>query len=240
MDLSIIIPAWNEAKKIEKDIQAVSSFLDQNRLKGEIIVVDDGSDDETTIIAKKTNIPSNTQLNIVRYENHRGKGYAIRQGMNKSQGKFVMFADSGLCVPYQFVLKGIDLIKNGECEIAHGSRKLPESIIVILQKLSRQISTKLFRWMVILWMKIPSYLSDTQCGFKIYKGDIARELYDKCQTDGFMFDIEIILLALQKGYRIKEFAIEWKADHDSRLSLKRNFRPIIKELSKIGHKIQKT
>ena len=233
MDFSIIIPAYEESAKISQDISAASEFMVENKLDGEIIVVDDGSLDQTAVVSKAVKVSTAVSLRVICYQPHRGKGYAIRKGMKSSEGEFVMFADSGLCVPYNYALQGLELIKQGNCDIAHGSRKLPDSHIVLPQSFSRQISAKIFRWIAICITKIPRYLTDTQCGFKVYKGDIARELYGKAFTDGFTIDLEIILRAGKKNYRILEFPIQWTADRDSRLYLSRDPLKMIKELFKI-------
>ena len=144
-----------------------------------------------------------------------------------------MFADSGLCVPYEDSLRGWELLKAGDCDIAHGSRKMQASHIERPQSIYRRICSKIFHWFVIYDMKIPPELTDTQCGFKIYKGDVARHLYGQCTTDGFMFDIEIIMRAQKEGYRIKEFPVNWTCDRDSRLSPSRSSWHIFSELIKI-------
>jgi glycosyltransferase involved in cell wall biosynthesis len=124
MDLSIVIPALDESKKIGRDIKESAAFLDGNGFSGEIIVVDDGSKDNTAEIAQNVNIPSTIKPQVIRYEHHRGKGYAVRTGIKQTTGEYVMFADSGRCVPYEDVLHGLKLLKNGTCDIAHGSRKM--------------------------------------------------------------------------------------------------------------------
>ncbi|UCH63985.1 MAG: glycosyltransferase [Fidelibacterota bacterium] len=230
MDLSIIIPAFNESQKISRDVEAASTFLKGEDLAGEIIVVDDGSHDDTVAAAKKADLPPDVHLDIIRYDNHRGKGYAVRTGMVASKGEYVMFADSGNCVPYKNALRGLDMLKSGACELAHGSRKLPESSIQQRQAWYRRILSRLFRWVVIRAMKVPAGLTDTQCGFKMYHGDVARTLYGECNTDGFMFDMEIIVRACKANYRIREFPIEWTSDRDSRLSPIRSSLRIMLEL----------
>ena len=129
MDISIIIPAYREAAKIRRDVEAAAAFLVGGGLSGEILVVDDGSDDGTREAALAAEVPAAVRREVVRYEPRRGKGFAVRSGMKASQGDFAMFADAGPCVPYDNALRGLDLIRRGECEIAHGSRKLPESVI---------------------------------------------------------------------------------------------------------------
>jgi dolichyl-phosphate beta-glucosyltransferase len=230
MDLSVVIPAFEESKKIARDIEAAAKFLAGNNLEGEIIIVDDGSKDDTSEVAKAVKTPPTVRLKVFRYELHHGKGYAVRTGIKETNGEYVLFADSGLCVPYEEALRGLKIIKDGICDIAHGSRKLRGCHIGKAQSLYRRICSKLFHWFVILYMKIPSELSDTQCGFKIYRGEIARKLYSEALTDGFAFDIEIILRALKEGYRIKEFPLNWTCDSDSRLSPSRSLWCILSEL----------
>ena len=239
MDLTIVIPAFDESKKIAGDIIAAANFLHANNLAGEIIVVDDGSSDGTSEKAGQTAVPYGINLNVIRYEEHHGKGYAVRRGIEQSTGKYVMFADSGSCIPYDNALKGLELLKGDTCDIAHGSRKTAGRNIVKAQSLLRRIYSGLFHWFIVLFMKIPAELTDTQCGFKIYKGDIARDLYGRCITDGFSFDVEIILRAMLQGCRIKEFPVDWTCDIDSRLSPARSAGKIMSELLNIRSAVRR-
>ncbi len=232
MDLSIVIPAFEESKKIARDIEAATAFLKDNHFTGQIIVVDDGSKDNTAEVVKSAiaNPPAGIEIKAERYNHHRGKGYAVRRGIEQTSGEYVMFADSGCCVPYEDTLRGLELIKSGACDIAHGSRKMRGCHIEKAQSLYRRICSKLFHWFVIHDMKIPAEFTDTQCGFKIYRGDVARHLYGECITDGFTFDIEIIMRAQKEGYHIKEFPIDWTCDPDSRLSPTRSSWRVLSEL----------
>jgi glycosyltransferase involved in cell wall biosynthesis len=233
MDISIVIPAFEESKKISRDVEAASTFLESNHLAGEIIVVDDGSGDGTAEAAENIEVPSGTALKVVRLPHHTGKGYAIRAGIKQTSGEYVMFADSGCCAPYKNVLDGLKLLKNGACDIAHGSRKMPGCNIRKVQSWYRRACARIFHWFVIYAMKIPAEFTDTQCGFKIYKGEVGRRLYRDCVTDGFMFDVEVIMRALKQGWRIKEFPVEWTCDRDSRLSPARSLWRILSELINI-------
>jgi len=215
--LSIVIPVFNEENKIAQDILAADRFLVSENLSGEIIIVDDGSTDQTSSIAEKTAAGIQTPCVIERLGRNYGKGRAVRTGVLKSRGNYVLFADSGLCVPYAETLLGLDLIRSGQCQIAHGSRKLSNCHILRPQTLYRKICSRLFHWFLIHDIKLLGNLTDTQCGFKVYSGSAARELYAESSMDRFMFDIEIILLALARGYTIKEFAVDWTCDPDSRL-----------------------
>jgi dolichyl-phosphate beta-glucosyltransferase len=233
MDISIVIPALNESTKIAFDIEMAAEFLQGNNFQGEIIVVDDGSIDGTSKVAKSVKVPPSVTLKVIRNEQHHGKGYAVRAGIKETSGEYVMFADSGYCVPYGNALLGLEILKEGTFDIAHGSRKLIESDIQRDQPWCRRISSTVFKWLIKKFVHIPNELTDTQCGFKIYKGEVARQLYSQCISDGFMFDIEIILLAQKQGYRIKEFPIEWTCDIDSRLKLARTPWPVFSELQAI-------
>lgn len=230
MQLSIVIPTYNESTKIARDISAAADFLQRAALRGEIIVVDDGSEDHTADFAERVALPSASVLRVLRNPQHRGKGCAVRTGIMQACGHYVMFADSGLPVPYENALRGLALLQNGTCDLAHASRRLPESRIHRPQPWQRRLFSALFRWVIVYFLKVPSRLTDTQCGFKIYRGEVARALFGECFTAGFMFDIEIILRALQRGYRIAEFPVEWTCDPDSRLSVTRSPRRILQEL----------
>jgi dolichyl-phosphate beta-glucosyltransferase len=230
MDLSIVIPAFEEGTKIGRDVKAAAQFLRGNNFAGEIIVVDDGSKDKTAEAARRVGVPSEVKLNVIRYEEHRGKGYAVRTGMTATEGQYAMFADCGLCIPYGNVLLGLEMLRDGTCEIAHGSRRHIESDVLRDQPWHRRIVSRLFKSTVRTLLKVPRELTDTQCGFKVYRGNVARELYGRCISEGFMFDIEVILRAGQKGYRIREFPVEWACDLDSRLSVTRTPWPVLWEL----------
>ena len=233
MDLSIVIPAFREGHKILHDVDAAAAFLAKAGLKGEIIVVDDGSPDDTTEAAKRAKMPDGVDRKVIRYSPQRGKGCAVRTGIKASHGQYVMFADVGQCVPYDNAMRGLELIHSGVCQIAHGSRKLPDSVVKKPQRIYRRLLSWAFRTVVRLSMGVPWSLSDTQCGFKVYRGDVARQLYGECTSNGFMFDIEILLRALQRGYTVKEFPVEWRCDWDSRLRPARGAAATLRELAEI-------
>lgn len=233
LTLSIVIPVFNEQNKIARDILAAERFLDSEGLDGEIIIVDDGSTDDTFAIAEKTAEQIKTPCRLERLEQNFGKGRAVRTGILKSQGQYVLFADSGLCIPFTESQIGIDLIRSGQCQIAHGSRKLSDCHIIRPQSAYRKICSRFFHWFLIHDIKQLANLTDTQCGFKVYNGDIARELYAESKIDRFMFDIEIILLALAKGYAMREFAVDWTCDPDSRLKPSREAFGVFRDLIKL-------
>jgi dolichyl-phosphate beta-glucosyltransferase len=236
MDLSIVIPVYNESRKVAGDIAAASAFLLEQGLTGEIIIADDGSTDGTADLAATAAADCPIEVRIVRLP-HRGKGSAVRGGMVQSRGDVAMFADSGVCIPFAAALAGLALLREGHCDIAHGSRRLPGSVISRRQSPYRAALSRLFRVVVGRYMRLPAHLTDTQCGFKLYRGDIARELYGACVTDGFMFDIEIIRRATLRGLRIAEFPVHWRWDHDSRLHPARIAWRVLRELRTIRREV---
>ncbi len=239
IELTIIIPAFNEAQKIANDVSAANAFLVSEGISGEIIVVDDGSTDDTADIARKTgqSIPSDSI--VEQLSQNRGKGCAVRTGILKSRGEFVVFVDSGNCVPYCEIKWGIELIRSGQCQIAHGSRKMKDCHIVQPQSFYRKICSQLFHWFLICDIKKLSNLTDTQCGFKVYDGRIARTIYAESRIDGFMFDIEVILLALSSGHCICEFPVDWGWDSDSRLKPGHEAMGILKDVMGLKRRFRK-
>jgi len=237
--LSIIIPAFEEERKIARDVEAAGAFLRAEGIAGEIIVADDGSGDRTAARALEAPLPPGVERAVLRNPLHLGKGAAIRHGVLASRGDCVLFADSGNTVSFAGALAGLRLIEAGECDIAHGSRELPGSRILRQRDWDRMLVSRLFHAFMLPWMGIPRSFTDTQCGFKMYRGDVARELYAACSTDGFMFDIEIILLALERGLRIAEFPVDWRCDRDSRLVMRRSAPAMMRELIRIRRRFKR-
>jgi dolichyl-phosphate beta-glucosyltransferase len=216
-EFSIVIPTYNEAHKVARDIGAAATFLMQERIIGEIIISDDGIRDDTAAIARAVSVPPPLTLKVITQDRNRGKGAAVRAGILDSAGQYVMFADSGVCIPYAQAMRGLVLLRTNKCEIAHASRKRTDSIITNPQPLHRRVLSRIFRSAVDTYMGLPYRLTDTQCGFKLYRGDLARSLYSECLTEGFLFDLEIILRAKKANARIAEFPVTWSCDPDSRL-----------------------
>lgn len=231
--LSIVIPVFQEARKVCGDIAAAAAFLAGFEEGGEIVVVDDGSRDGTA--EKAEGCAASVPVRVIRLERNRGKGCAVRTGILESRGRYVMFADSGCCVPYVEAMTGVRLIKDGQCVIAHGSRKLNVSHIHRPQSWYRRLCSQMFGWLLIHDIKRLANLTDTQCGFKVYNGDIARCLYAASTVDGFMFDIEIILLAIKYGYAIREFPVDWSWDPDSRLRPAHEAVKVLRDLLRLKH-----
>ncbi len=229
--LSLIIPILNEGSKIAADIRSAAEFCQGYGITTEIIIADDGSTDAGINIARETedHLPEDISLVILENRVHRGKGAAVRSGVLAAQGEIIMFADSGGNVAWEFLVAGLDLIRNGTCQIAHGSRKLPASNIS-KQSLLRRFLSNAFQRLSHAILPLPGDLTDTQCGFKLYTRDAAETLYRNCVLEGFLFDLEIILSARNAGFVIVEFPIDWAWDKDSRLRYGRSTYLVLKEL----------
>ncbi len=217
MDLSIIIPAFNESKKIGLDVEAASSFFNEAGLEGEIIVVDDGSSDDTAEAARRPAIPPSVKRSVITLEQNSGKGAAVKRGILESKGTVVLYADSGACIPFANALPVIQKIMAGELDLGLASRRLKSTVIRRNRPLRRRAISWVFRQAGVVVAGLPRWISDSQCGFKVYRGEVARELYAGLVTSGFLFEVEIILKAIRRGYRIEEFPVEWTCDLDSRL-----------------------
>ena len=239
MNISIVIPALNEAEKIQFDVEAAASFIKDSGWQGEVIVVDDGSTDGTAEVARQTNIPSSVKLEIIRLEQNSGKGSAVKTGVQKTRGDVVLFADSGTCVPYTNAIKQIERIRSGDLDMAMASRRLKETRILKDRSRKRRMLSWLFRKAAITITGLPRRITDSQCGFKLYKGQIARKLFDECKTRGYLFELEIILRALQSGYRVEEFPVAWSCDLDTRLRPGSDAFGVLKELFKVRSIIKK-
>lgn len=211
MDLSIVIPAFNESGKIGVDVAEATVFLRRTALIGEVIVVDDGSRDRTAEIA------SAAGARVIRHSENRGKGRAVQAGVDQSGGRVILVADSGSCVPYMDALPSVQRIRSGLLDLALASRNLKQTVIVRDRPLRRRILSRFFRLAARAAVGIPQRIGDPQCGFKVYDGMLARELFSSLRTPGFLFELEIIIGAVKRNCRIEEFPIHWSCDPDTRL-----------------------
>lgn len=233
MDISVVIPALNEEGKIARDILAAAAFFAANGLRGEVIVVDDGSTDATAETAWRTDPGPDVRRLILRFEKNAGKGAAVRRGVLESRGEIVVIADSGLCVPYANALPVVRRIRDGSLDVGLASRRLKETVIVRGQPRGRRIISRLFHWAAVRVAGLPRWVTDSQCGFKVWRGDAARAVFAGLATSGFLFEIEAILRAVRRGLRVEEFPIEWTCDLDTRLHAAADGAGVIRELFRV-------
>lgn len=229
--ISIIMPIWNEESKIFNDLEHLNAFSKSFQKPIEIIITDDGSTDNSISIIKAYSAGNFLNIKPIVLEKHIGKGYALRKGIENATGKYVLIMDSGATIPMKYISIGLELLSKENIDLLIGSRHLPNSKIKQNLIWYRKISSLLFRSLIkyIFDLKI----KDTQCGFKFLVSDTAQLLIKECNIDGFLFDLELILLARQKKLKFREFAIIWNCDRDSRLSIFKIFFPLIKDLAKL-------
>lgn len=220
-DLSIVIPAYNEEKKISKDIEAVYKYFKEYSIKGELVIVDDGSKDKTSEIARAYSSGFST-LKLISYKPNKGKGFAVKTGVLQANGENILIVDSGLCVPFECANIGLELLRKGN-DIALGSRNEinDKARILIKQPLYRRLGSKLFQFLITSFKLIPENIQDTQCGFKLFKKEIAHSIFNKMFTEKFMWDIEMLRILSKRKYKVVTFGVEWSNDPDTR------FNPII-------------
>ncbi|PYS23341.1 MAG: glycosyl transferase [Acidobacteria bacterium] len=208
--LSIVVPAFNEAARIGPSLRKIIDYIGQQHEMIELIVVDDGSTDNTLEVAEETASDSGARTTrVVRYEPNRGKGYAVRRGLLEAQANIALFSDADLSTPITETPKLVEAIRNGECDLAFGSRALDRGLIGVHQPWRREQGGRVFNLIVRLATGLPFW--DTQCGFKAFRMNVCRPLIEAAQIDRFGFDVELIYLAHLAELRLCEIPVRW--DH---------------------------
>jgi glycosyltransferase involved in cell wall biosynthesis len=204
--LSVIVPAYNEESRLGGTLDAIVAHLSDAGLSYELIVVDDGSTDGTADVVGRR--PSACpQVRLLRNETNRGKGYSVRRGMQEARGELVLFADADNSTPIQQLETLLAAIDQG-ADIAIGSRGLPESVLEVRQPAYREYMGRIFNLIVRLLTRLP--FRDTQCGFKLFRRDVARDLASRQTLDRWAFDVELLHLAVRKrGYTVAEVPVRW-------------------------------
>lgn len=197
--ISVIIPAYNEEGVIRQTLNALVGHLRDTGVVHEVIVVDDGSDDQTV---EKVNSFVKDALPIVLLKNQEnvGKGYAVRRGILNARGRYVFFMDADFSYPVQELDKMLQELENGY-DLAIGSRALPESTLEVRPPLPRYVAGQAYG--VLISALLFGGIRDTQCGFKGFRKQVAQELFSRLTLDDFAFDVELLFLARKYGYKIR-------------------------------------
>lgn len=212
-ELSIVIPAFEEQDRLGESVEKILNFIKKENLNAELIIVDDGSKDKTAEVGKNvcTKFPE-IQTNVIRYEENRGKGFAVKTGLLVAQADIALFSDADLSTPIEETPKLVEPIKKGEFDVTFGSRALDRSLIGTRQPWRREQGGKVFNFIVRTLTGLPFW--DTQCGFKAFNMKKFRPLLDVMQIDRFGFDVEFLYVANLHGLKLKEIPVRW--DHDER------------------------
>jgi dolichyl-phosphate beta-glucosyltransferase len=220
MQLSVVIPAYNEARRIGPTLQRVLNYLRGCYGVGgfEIIVVDDGSDDGTSAVVEEFAAQA-PEARLIRLPHNEGKGAAVRAGMMAANGEAVLFTDADLSTPIEEVDSALKLLADGS-DVVIGSRALAGSRILVRQNRLRESLGRLFNYLVRAMLRIP--FRDTQCGFKLFRREAAHNVFQRTRINGFAFDVEAILIAMQLGYAVREMPVHWINDPESKVTLLRH------------------
>ena len=222
--ISIIIPCFNEERRILETLKTLFSFCKSNFEQFEIIVVDDGSTDPTwTIVNSLHDCPF---FHVMRNAENKGKGYAVREGMLAARGHYRFFTDADIPYGTEFFLKALKRLRNPKCDMVIGSRDLPESWVQARVRWIRKISSRLFSVIVNIFLHI--HIKDSQCGFKGFTAKSAHQIFSHLTIDGFAFDVEIFILAKELGLSIEKLPVTLITNQHSKVRLTSDpFRMII-------------
>ena len=210
--LSIIIPAYNEAKRLPASLVKVREYLAASPWEfAEVVVVDDGSADRTLQVARDAGV------RVLQNPGNRGKGYSVRHGMLEAKGEWALFTDADLSSPIGEVEKLWSAVVREGAQVAVGSRAVDRSLVGVHQPILREAVGRVFNGVMRLATGLP--FKDTQCGFKLFQTSAGREVFSRQQLDGFGFDVEVLFIAKQLGYRSLEVPVRWDNVEGTKVSL---------------------
>src|SRR2546423_9995853 len=216
-ELSIVIPAFNEELRLPVTLAQISAYIRLGHRETEVIVVDDGSTDRTTDIAHsfRAEIP---HLRVLSNGQNRGKGYSVPHGMLEARGRIVLFTDADLSAPIDEAGKLLDAL--ADHDVAIGSRALDRSLISVHQTPFREYAGILFNFIVRAVLRLP--FVDTQCGFKAFRRDPCRVIFQQQRIEGFGFDPELLYLARHHGLRAAEIPVRWAHSPATKVNMLRD------------------
>jgi glycosyltransferase involved in cell wall biosynthesis len=228
--LSIIIPAYNEAARLGKTLRAVVDYLRENSPQAEVIVVDDGSSDQTAELAREALRDSGgLRTSVISYKSNLGKGRAVRLGLLAARGEVALFSDADLSTPITETPKLVEPIVSGQYDVTFGSRALDRALIGVHQSWRREQGGRVFNLVVRLATGMPFW--DTQCGFKAFRMSVCRPLIEAATIDRFGFDVELLYLAFRAGLNLKEIPVRWDHNEGSKITL---FTDSFKMVNEVG------
>nr|MDQ3747181.1 glycosyltransferase family 2 protein [Acidobacteriota bacterium] len=208
--LSIIIPAYNESARIGKSLREILSYLAEQSGGGEVIVVDDGSKDDTSRVAEEAfaaHARRGVEGRVIRVEPNRGKGNAVRTGLLAARNTVAAFFDADLSMPVTETPKLVGPIRSGQYDVVFGSRALDRKLIGTHQPWTREQSGRVFNRAMRLLTGMP--FKDTQCGFKAFRMDVCRAVVEGALIDRFGFDVELLFIAHRAGLSMLEYPVRW-------------------------------
>ena len=216
-ELSIVIPSFNEQSRLPSTLKAISNYIKSSGRSTEVIVVDDGSRDRTAGVASSytREIPG---LRVLSNRGNRGKGYSVRRGMLEAQGSVVLFTDADLSAPIEEADKLLAAL--ADHDVAIGSRAVDRSLISVHQSRFREVAGIIFNLIVRLTLRLP--FVDTQCGFKAFRREPCRIIFEQQRIERFGFDPELLYLARHHGLRAIEIPVRWAHSPATKVSMFRD------------------
>lgn len=215
--ISIIIPAYNEEKRLSRTLEKVDEYLKKQSFSYEIIVVSDGSKDKTSQVVKDL-IPRIQNLRLIDNKENHGKGYVVRQGMLDAKGEYRLFTDADNSTSIDQIEKMLPEFEKG-FKVVIGSRDIKGAVIATPQSWIRRRLGDIFNLIVQVISGLWG-IWDTQCGFKGFTSKAAEDIFQKCKIDRWAFDVEILVISKKLGYKIKEIPVTWVNDPESKVKLK--------------------
>ena len=225
---SIVIPCFNEAARIGSTIRATLDYLRKNSPASELIVVNDGSIDETSAVAKKALAEATIEHRLLENFPNRGKGAVVRTGLLDAKKPIGLFFDADLSTPIDEIPKVIEPIANGDVDVAFGSRALDRRLIGVHQPWRREQGGRVFNLIVRIATGLPFW--DTQCGFKAFRLDVCRPILEAARVDGFAFDVELLYLAHRAGLRLREIPVRWNHAEGSKVNFLHDSLAMLREI----------
>ncbi len=210
--ISIVIPAYNEERVIGNTLLEVAEYLQGRGLSFEILLVSDGSTDDTEQIALSIS-KGNNHIKVLKNEHNMGKGFSVKKGCLAAKGRVIAFTDSDLSYPISEVEKPLKMIMAKEADMAIGSRTVRGAKIAVHTSALRSLMSRVFNLFVRL-IAIKG-IGDTQCGFKAFSREAAMDIFSLQTMTGFSFDVELIYIAKKLGYKVSEFPITWAKSSES-------------------------
>lgn len=230
--LSIVVPAYNEGDRLGKSLRAIVGYLNEYAPESELIVVDDGSTDDTAATARNELTDSGSiHTSVISYQSNLGKGRAVRLGLLASRCDIALFTDADLSTSITETPKLIEPIASGECDVAFGSRALDRRLIGVHQPWRREQGGRVFNLAVRLATGLPFW--DTQCGFKAFRMNVCRPLIEGATIDRFGFDVELLFLAYRAGLRLKEVPVRWDHAEGSKVNIASDSFRMLSEVGRI-------
>ena len=236
--LSIVIPAFSEARRLPAALEALQAYVRTAGYATEVLAVIEPSPDRTLQVAEaaRAGFP---ELRVIANDRHRGKGFAVKTGMLAARGQFAFFTDADLSTPLSHLTGALQLFREQRSvDVVVGNRQHPQSQILQRQNLVRETMGKVFNRLVRSMAGLN--ISDTQCGFKGFRQAAAREIFSRLRTDGFSFDVEVLLLARHLHFKVVDVPVQWSNSTESKVHVLRDSLRMLRDVAAVRALVQKT